>query len=73
MGLETILGCKILLGKKMEEVNEFEHYLGTILRKHGSMEGEIRERTAKGGQVMGAQECYEGKKCKHGDKKGNKE
>ncbi len=36
-----------------EEVNEFK-YLGTILYKHGSMEGEIRERTVKGRQVMGA-------------------
>ncbi len=56
MGSEAILGCKIWLGKeKMEEVNEFK-YLGTILRKHGSMEGEIRERTVKGRQVMNALE-----------------
>ncbi len=39
----------------MEEVNEFK-YLGTILCKHGSMDGEIRERTVKGRQVMGALE-----------------
>ncbi len=39
----------------MEEVNEFK-YLGTILYKHGNMEGEIRERTVKGRQVMGALE-----------------
>ncbi len=39
----------------MEEVNEFT-YLGTILCKQGSMEGEIRERTVKGRQVMGALE-----------------
>ncbi len=39
----------------MEEVNEFK-YLGTILCKQGSMEGEIRERTVKGRQVMGALE-----------------
>ncbi len=31
----------------MEEVKEFK-YLGTILCKHGSMEGELRERTVKG-------------------------
>ncbi len=31
-------------------------YLGTILCKHGSTEGEIRERTVKGRQVMGALE-----------------
>ncbi len=37
-----------MVGKeKMEEVNEFK-YLGTNLCKHGSMEGEIRERTVKG-------------------------
>ncbi len=29
-------------------------YFGTILCKHGSMEGEIRDRTVKGRQVMGA-------------------
>ncbi len=55
----------------MEEVNEFK-YLGTILCKHGSMEGEIRERTVKGRQVMGALDSYERKKCKHGGKTGNK-
>ncbi len=37
------------------EVNEFK-YFGTILCKHGSMEGEIRERTVQGRQVMGALE-----------------
>ncbi len=52
----SVLGCKIWLGnEKVEEVNEFK-YLGTILCKHGSMEGEIRERTVKGRQVMGALE-----------------
>ncbi len=56
MGSEAIFGCKIWLGKdKMEEVNEFK-YLGTILCKHGSMEGELRERSVKGRQVMGAVE-----------------
>ncbi len=44
----------------MEEVNEFK-YLGTILYKHGSMEGEIRERTVKGRQVMGALEVIKGR------------
>ncbi len=39
----------------MEEVTEFK-YLGTILCKHGSMEGEIREITVKGRQVMCALE-----------------
>ncbi len=52
-GPEAILGCKIWLGKeKMEEVNEFK-YLGTLLCKHGSMEGKIRERIVKRSQVMG--------------------
>ncbi len=56
MGSEAILGCKIWLGRdRMEEVNEFK-YLGTILCKHGSMEGEIRERTVKGRQVISALE-----------------
>ncbi len=56
VGSEAILGCKIWLGKeKMEEVNEFK-YLGTILCTHESMEGEIRERTVKGRQVMHALE-----------------
>ncbi len=56
VGSEAILECKIWLGKKKtEEVNEFK-YLGTILCKHGSMEGEIRERTVKGRQVVGALE-----------------
>ncbi len=36
-------------------VNEFK-YLVTILCKHGSMKGEIWERTVKGRQVMGALE-----------------
>ncbi len=56
MGSEAILECKIWLGReRMEEVNEFK-YLGTILCKHGRMEGEIGERTVKGRQVMGALE-----------------
>ncbi len=72
VGSEAIPDCKIWLRKeKMEEVNEFK-YLGTILCKHGSMEGEIRKRTVNGRQVMGALESYERKKCKHGSKKGNK-
>ncbi len=56
VGVEAILGCKIwLMKERMEEVNEFK-YLGTILCKHGSMEGEIRERAVKGRQVMGTLE-----------------
>ncbi len=36
-------------------MNEFK-YLGTSLCKHGSLDGEVRERTVKGRQVMGALE-----------------
>ncbi len=39
----------------MEDVTEFK-YLGTVLCKHGSIEGEIRERTVKGKHLMGALE-----------------
>ncbi len=39
----------------MEEVNEFKG-LGTILCRHESMKGEIRERAVKGRQVMGGLE-----------------
>ena len=39
----------------MEEVNEFK-YLGTVLCKYGMMEGEVRERTVKGRQVIGSLE-----------------
>ncbi len=56
VGSEAILGCKIWLEKeRMEEVNEFK-YLGAVLCKHGSMEGERWERTVKGKQVMGTLE-----------------
>ncbi len=53
MGSKAIPDCKIWLWKEKMEVNEFK-YLGTILCKHGSMDGVIRERTVKGRQVMGA-------------------
>ncbi len=38
---------------EMEEVREFK-YLGTVLCKHGGMEGEIRERVMKGRGVVGS-------------------
>ncbi len=44
----------------MEEVIELKH-LGTVLCKHGSMEGEVRELAVKGRQVMGALESYKRK------------
>ncbi len=37
----------------MEEVNEFKH-LGSVICKHGGMEGEIRERPLQGGRVAGS-------------------
>ncbi len=42
----------MLGSEKMEEVSEFK-YLGTVLCKHGGMEGEIRERVMKGRSVVG--------------------
>ncbi len=43
----------MLGSEKMEEVSEFK-YLGTVLCKHGGMEGEIRERVMKGRSVVGS-------------------
>ena len=52
--VENEEGCKVAMGGKcLEEVNEFK-YLGTVLCKHGSMEGEIKERAVKGRQVVGS-------------------
>ena len=48
--------CKIELnGEQMEEVQEFK-YLGTTLCKHGSAEGETRERAIQGRKVIGSLE-----------------
>ena len=44
---------EVTLGEKMEEVKEFQ-YLGTVLGKHGEMEGEIRKRAVKGRCVIGS-------------------
>ncbi len=38
--------------KKIEEVHEFT-YLGSMMCKHGSMEGETRERAVQGRKVVG--------------------
>ncbi len=55
------------------QVKEFK-YLEIILCKHGSMEGEIRERTVKGEQVMGALErVMKGRNVIMAVKKRNKE
>ncbi len=47
--------CEIVMGgERMEVVKEFK-YLGTVLSKHGGMEGEVRERRAvKGRSIMGS-------------------
>ena len=51
---QCVYECGINLGgERLEEVKEFK-YLGTVLCKHGSMEGEIRERAVKGRQVIGS-------------------
>ncbi len=39
--------------EEMEEMKEFK-YLGTVICKHGGMEGEIRERVMKGRSVVGS-------------------
>ncbi len=52
--LPPIVRCRIILGnEEMEEVREFK-YLGTVLCKHGGMEGEIREQVIKGRSVVGS-------------------
>ncbi len=37
----------------MEEIHEFK-YLGSIMCKHGNMEGETRERDVQGRKVVGS-------------------
>ncbi len=52
--LPALVRCRIMLGsEKMEEVNEFK-YLGTVLCKHGGMEGEIREQVMKDRSIVGS-------------------
>ncbi len=54
VGIECEKECKIILnGEEMEEVNEFK-YLGSVMCKHGGMEGEIRERALQGRRVAGS-------------------
>ncbi len=70
VGSEAILECKIWLGKEMEEVNEFKDF-GTILCNFWSIEGDIRERTVKGRQVMGVLErVMKGRNVRMAVKKG---
>ncbi len=42
-----------LSSEKMEEVHKFK-YLGSIMSKHGSMEGETRERAVQGREEVGS-------------------
>ncbi len=50
--------CEIAMGgERMEVVKEFK-YLGTVLIKHGEMEGEVRERAVKGRSVIGSLALY---------------
>ena len=51
---QCVMECKIDMdGVRLEEVKEFK-YLGTMLCKYGSMEGEIRERAVQGRRVIGS-------------------
>ncbi len=46
--------CEIVLeSERMEVIKEFKH-LGTVLSKHGEMEGEVRERAVNGRDVIGS-------------------
>ncbi len=57
--------CKIVMGvERMEVVKEFK-YLGTVLSKHGEMEGEVRERAVKR-SVVGSLRIIMIEECVHG-------
>ncbi len=46
--------CEIVIrGERVEVVEKFK-YLGTVLSKHGEMEGEVMERAVKGRSVIGS-------------------
>lgn len=63
---ESTTECTIGLGeKKMKDVIDFK-YLGTVLCKEESMEGEVRERVMEGRQVMN------GKSLSMGTKRGKR-
>ncbi len=48
--------------------------MGTVLCKHGEMEGEIREKAVKGRSVIGSlSKGYEKEECVHGGKERIKE
>ncbi len=72
--MPALAGCRIMLGSaEMEEVNEFK-YLGTVLCKHGGMEGELRERVMKGRSVVGSLAGgNEKEECVYGSEEGFEE
>ncbi len=53
----------------MEEMSEFK-YLGTVLCKHGGMEGKIRERVMKGRSCGFTRWGNEREKCFYGCEEG---
>ncbi len=57
VGIECEKDYKITLnGEEIEEVNEFK-YLRSVMGKHGSTEGETRERTLQERKVVGSLGC----------------
>ena len=44
--------CEVVLRERMEPVKNFK-YLGTVVCKHGELEGKISEKAMKGRYVMG--------------------
>ncbi len=71
MRMTAVARCIIMLGReKLEEVSEFK-CLGTVLCKHGSVEGEIRQRVIKGRSVMESlAEVMKGRNVSLGVKRG---
>ncbi len=73
VGAEDATNCTIWLEEKRLEEVIVLNYLGTVLCKYGSMEGELRERAVKGRQAVGVlKRVMKGKKCEHGCKEGYK-
>ncbi len=60
--------CEIVMGGERMEVGKEFKYLGTVLSKHGEMEGEVRERAVKGRSVVGSLGSYDREECVHGSK-----
>ncbi len=57
VGIKCEKECKIILnGEEMEEAIEFK-YLGSVICKHGDIEGETREWALQGRKVVGSLEC----------------